>query len=167
MACTVPSGADWRAPVVADDRGRVGIMAKADVAATIGEFHDAQAALARGEVEPIQAMLAEGEDVTVANPFGGIARGPAQVAKTLAAAAANFRDGKIVGVEVVSTVVTPELAYLVEVERFRARMGGRDELADLALRATTIFRREAGAWKLVHRHADPLVSPQAPASLRP
>ncbi len=29
------------------------------------------------------------------------------------------------------------------------------------LRATTVFRREAGEWKVVHRHADPVASENA------
>ena len=54
--------------------------------------------------------------------------------------------------------VTPDLAYIVEVERFKAKVGGTEEIASGALRVTTILRREDGAWKIVHRHADPITS---------
>jgi hypothetical protein len=53
----------------------------------------------------------------------------------------------------------------VEIERFRARVGGQVEISDLALRVTCIYRREGEAWKLVHRHADPRVERQAPQSV--
>jgi hypothetical protein len=32
---------------------------------------------------------------------------------------------------------------------------------------TTIFRREDGAWRIVHRHADPITSPRTPESIVP
>jgi ketosteroid isomerase-like protein len=44
------------------------------------------------------------------------------------------------------------------VERFEAKVGGREELAQVALRVTSIFRPEDGAWKVVHRHADPITT---------
>jgi len=35
----------------------------------------------------------------------------------------------------------------------------------MVLRVTHVFRRDAGAWRLVHRHADPLVNTTAPAAV--
>lgn len=63
------------------------------------------------------------------------------------------------------TLVTPDIAYTVEIERFKAKVGGRPELSELALRVTCIYRRENDGWKLVHRHADPRVSRQPAKSV--
>ena len=35
----------------------------------------------------------------------------------------------------------------------------------MALRTNHIFRKEEGAWKLVLRHADPLIAKTAPAAV--
>ncbi len=67
--------------------------------------------------------------------------------------------------EIVAKYVTPELAYLVEVERFKARVGGREDVTPFALRATMIFRPEEGEWKVVHRHADPITTAQPAESV--
>ena len=48
------------------------------------------------------------------------------------------------------------MADAVEIERSATRMAGSSELQQLALRVTTVFRREGGQWKVVHRHADPM-----------
>jgi ketosteroid isomerase-like protein len=48
----------------------------------------------------------------------------------------------------------------VEIERAKAKIGGREESTPLALRATMIFRPEEGEWKIVHRHADPITTAQ-------
>jgi hypothetical protein len=65
------------------------------------------------------------------------------------------------------TVVAPELAYTVEIERIRTRVGGSDELTPIAIRATTVFRREDGDWKVTHRHGDPITSMRPAESVLP
>ncbi len=71
-------------------------------------------------------------------------------------AAANYRDGEVTGFESLARLVTPKLAYIVEVEHICAKIGGNAKLVDVALRATSVLRREEGVWKVVHRHADPI-----------
>lgn len=60
--------------------------------------------------------------------------------------------------------VGDDLACAVEVERFRAKVADVDALAPVALRVTSVFRREDGAWRLVHRQPtrSPLHSPRTP-----
>jgi ketosteroid isomerase-like protein len=60
---------------------------------------------------------------------------------------------------------TTDLAYIVEVERFKAKLGGREDVIPLAVRTTSILRPEDGTWKVVHRHADPITIVQAPESV--
>jgi ketosteroid isomerase-like protein len=98
--------------------------------------------------------------VTLANPFGPPARGWDEVSATLDRAAANYRDGGAVGFENVSTVITSDLAYTVEMERYQARVGGAADVTPVAARVTTVFRREDGGWKVIHRHADPITTPR-------
>jgi len=75
-------------------------------------------------------------------------------------AASNFRDGEFVGSEIVAKYVTPELTYVVQLERTKAKVGGREDIAPFDLRATMILRPEDGTWKLVHRHADQITTSQ-------
>jgi uncharacterized protein (TIGR02246 family) len=128
-----------------------------DFDAVIETYHEALRAIISGDPSGYKALYSQAEDVTLANPFGGVARGRAEIEQRLDRAAANFRDGEVVGFETITRLVTPELAYLLEVERSKAKVGGSDELTRTDIRVTTLFRPEAGAWKVVHRHADPAV----------
>ena len=119
----------------------------------------------KGNPEPMQMMFSHREDATLANPFGGIAHGGEEVAQRLVRAASNFTDAEEVSFEIVEKYITPELACVVWVERTRAKVGGREDFAPIALRVTTTFRPEEGTWKVVHRHADPLTTPQSAESL--
>jgi ketosteroid isomerase-like protein len=60
---------------------------------------------------------------------------------------------------------TADLAYILEIERFEAKVGGSEEVTPVALRVTSIFRREGDTWKLVHRHADPITTLRAAESV--
>src|SRR5215207_11550469 len=106
----------------------------ADLDAALERYHLAAAEFIRGNCEPYKAMFSQRDDVTLANPFGPATRGWRQVAATMERAASLYADGEVLGFENVATYATPDLAYVVEVERFRARIGGRQEVGDVALR---------------------------------
>ena len=140
-------------------------MAASEFDQLIEQQHLAVDAFTKGDDKPLAAIWSRADDVTLGNPFGPFVRGFAHVAETMEAAAANYRDGEASGFELVSKHVTEDLAYLVEVERLNAKMGGREDLTAVSLRCTSIFRLEDGNWRLVHRHADPITTAQPAESI--
>ena len=133
----------------------------------IDEYHRGMDEFMRGSCEGVKPLFSKADDVTLANPFGPVVKGWDRVVDAMERAAQNYREGEAIGFDNVSAVVTAELAYLVEVERLRAKVGGREEASDLALRVTTILRLEQGTWKIVHRHADPITTTRPPESVLP
>jgi ketosteroid isomerase-like protein len=131
----------------------------------IEQFQRAIQEFVKGNPKPAQELFSHREDVTLANPFGPPVRGWEQVAQTQERAAARYRDGEITAFEMVAKHVTPELAYIVWIERKNAKVGGRDVITPFDLRVTMIFRPEDGTWKVVHRHADPITTPQPTESV--
>jgi ketosteroid isomerase-like protein len=124
----------------------------------VGEF-------VKGNSEPMKLVWSSHrDDITLGNPFGPFVRGWTQVVAAMDRAASFYKDGVALGFETVSRYETPELAYTVEIERYKASIGGK-EPTEVALRCTSIFRRENGGWKLLHRHADPITTPRSGESL--
>jgi ketosteroid isomerase-like protein len=124
----------------------------------VERHHAALGEIIRGNPEGFKAMYSRGDDVTLANPFGPPARGWAQVSDTLDRAAANYTWGEVLVCESVAKIVTPALAYTVELEKLTAQLAGMQETRPVSLRCTTVFRPEDGEWRIVHRHADPITS---------
>lgn len=133
-------------------------MAAPDFDQAVEQYHLALSELMTGNTEPMQKLFSHQDGVCLANPFGPVVRGWKQVVETMERAASHYRDGGAKTFENIVTYVTPELAFIVEVERAKARVGGRQDITSIALRVTTIFRPEDGAWKVIHRHADPITS---------
>ena len=98
-------------------------------------------------------------------PDGPPVRGWDEVTEVVEHAASLRRDGKATGYEVVAKYVTGELAYVVQIERAESKVGDGEEISPYVLRATNIFRLEDDEWKLVHRHADPITTPQPAESV--
>jgi ketosteroid isomerase-like protein len=119
----------------------------------------------KGNPEPVQKLFSHREDASLANPYGPPVRGWDQVARTTEHAASLRRDGRARGFEIVAKHVTAELAYVVQIEHLESKVGGREEITPYALRATLIFRPEDATWKVVHRHADPITTPQPAESV--
>jgi ketosteroid isomerase-like protein len=130
-------------------------------------YHRGMDEFMRGSCEGVKPLFSKSDDVTLGNPFGPVAKGWDRVAEAMERAAENYRDGSATGFDNISTVVTSELSYLVEVERLRAKVGGRTEASELALRVTTILRLEQGNWRIVHRHADPITTARPAESVLP
>jgi ketosteroid isomerase-like protein len=96
--------------------------------------------------------------------WGAYERGWAEVGPRYDWAAARFKpSGATVQVEVLSQVHSGDLAYTVAIERSTALVVGQEQPRPLQLRVTHVFRKEDGTWKLLHRHADPLIDKTAPA----
>jgi ketosteroid isomerase-like protein len=57
------------------------------------------------------------------------------------------------------------MGYTIEIETLRGFVGHATERETIALRVTSVFRIEDGAWRLVHRHADPRATVVAPESI--
>jgi ketosteroid isomerase-like protein len=129
-----------------------------DAGVVIERCHLAMAAFVRGDAEPVLQLFSRDDDVTLGNPFGPFVRGWGPVAEKATTAATHYRDGQVVGFERVESYEDRDLACFVEVERYRARIGASDELADVALRVTTVVRREGDTWRIVSRHADPIAA---------
>jgi ketosteroid isomerase-like protein len=136
-----------------------------DVGELIEQFHLASDEFLKGNPEPVNKLWSRREDVTLANPYGPPVRGWDEVAKVTEHAASQVRDGELVSVEIVAKHVTAELAYVVEIEHPEAKIGGSEDITPFALRVTMIFRPEDGGWKIVHRHADPITTPQPAESV--
>jgi ketosteroid isomerase-like protein len=148
-------------PTKATQQGKGGLDA------VIEQSHLALGDFVKGNPEPMKLVWSSHrDDVTLGNPFGPFAHGWTQVVATMERAAAKHKDGEALGFETISRYETSDLAYTVEIERYRARIAGK-EPADVALRCTSIFRREDGAWKLVHRHADPITTVRLGESIIP
>jgi len=111
-------------------------------------------------------MFSERNDVSLANPLGPAVRGHKKVVETAERAASNYRDGEPIHFENLVKVVTPDLAFVVENERSKVKVSGRPDFSAVALRVTAIFRPEEGVWKIVHRHADTIVTNRPAESLR-
>jgi ketosteroid isomerase-like protein len=138
-----------------------------DVDELIEQYRLAQNEFLKGNPEPVKKLFSRREDVTLANPYGPPVRGWKKVAQTVEHASSLRRDGALVAVETIAKYVTPELAYVVGIERAEAKIGGREDMTPYAVRATMIFRPEDGVWKIVHRHADPITTAQSAESVIP
>ena len=136
-----------------------------DLAAAVDESHAALAEFVKGNPEPLKRMYSQRDDVSLGNPFGPFQRGWKDCTEWMARTATVYSEGRAIAFDTVATHMTSDLACLVEVERYAAKVGRGTEPSAVTLRVTTIFRPEDGTWKIVHRHSDPIAHAQPPESV--
>jgi ketosteroid isomerase-like protein len=136
-----------------------------DLAQVIEQYHQALGAFIKGDPEPVKRLFSRRDNVTLANPFGPPVVGRDQVEAALERAASQLRDGEGLRFERISDFATADLAYVLHFERSRMRVAGAQEAGPVSLRVTTIFGRDEGEWKIVHRQADPITGPRPPESI--
>jgi ketosteroid isomerase-like protein len=118
---------------------------------TTTEEYAAEVAIHNGDVAPRLAIWSRDEPVTL---LGAVytATGWPDVSSAFRRVAASFRDCIAYEREVVAAGVSGDLAYTVAYERSTGTMRGEPNTH--TLRVTHVYRREDGAWRVVHRHAD-------------
>lgn len=124
----------------------------------VDQYHDGNRAFVRGDGETVGRCYSQADDVVLCSPLRPFAVGSRDVVDELREAASHFADGTC-EFERVSAVTSPEMAYIIEVERFTGKLDGTQ--ATVVLRVTTVFRLEDSRWMVVHRHADPILTRSA------
>ena len=132
-------------------------MPLSPVAELVRRSADANAALMRGDVDRYRALVPIARDFTLMSPFGGTpTHGADMTSERWEAMRRFFRNGTLEQ-EVIQTYATADMVVLAVVERARVEVGGLPA-QDWSLRVTLVYRRDEAEWRLVHRHADPLVA---------
>lgn len=113
----------------------------------------AEKALHDGDVEPRLALWTRGTPVTL---LGAklTATGWDEIEPSFREVASWFSGSESYEFEVVAAGASADLAYTVGYERNVVIANG--ERREYELRATHVYRREDGQWRIVHRHADPV-----------
>ncbi len=137
-----------------------GSISAAELDRVIEKYRLALGDFVKGNPEPMKLLFSIQEDITLANPFGGMRHGRQQVVEGLESSASFFEDGEAPGFQTISKHVTNNLASIIVVENYRTKVVGRQYYAPISLRVTSLLRLEDGLWKVIHRHADPLVTAQ-------
>jgi ketosteroid isomerase-like protein len=131
------------------------------------QWEEAQSHFINGDPTLWKQHSSHGDDATVLGAFGGYEKGWNEVGPRYDWASSQFKAGGArIKVEYLNTGVSGDLAFTVAIERQEeVRLGNQENPAPRALRVTQVFRKENGAWKLLHRHADPLVEKKAPSAV--
>lgn len=138
----------------------------ASLRAFLSQWEQAQSRFINGDPALWKQNASHGADATILGAFGGHEKGWNEVGPRLDWASSHFKESRArQQIEYLNTGASGDLAFTVSIERQHARMSGQDTLTPRALRVTQVFRKEQGAWKLLHRHADPLLERRAPATV--
>jgi len=114
----------------------------------------AQSELQQGRPGAYEALWSHEQDVTLAGGFGGaFEQGWEPVSRRLEWASAQFQDGRN-EIHRLAFASGGDIGYLVQTEHLVFHTPGQAATVERNYRVTMLFRREGGAWRIFHRHAD-------------
>ena len=117
-------------------------------------LYAAELALHNGDEEPRRALWSRNEPVSVLGAWRN-AYGQEQVTDLFAELARSFSDCNSFAFELQAYDVAGDMAYTAGLEHTSASVNG--EPRTYTLRATQVYRHEAGQWKVAHRHGDTVI----------
>lgn len=124
---------------------------QAEVRQAAGQFYAALNVLFTGDVAPMLAVWSHADDVTYMGPLGGLLVGWVAVRASWEGQA-NSKLGGRVKPEALRVIATESMGITVGYERGTNNVNGKPVRVDI--RATNIFRREDGRWKMIGHHTD-------------
>ena len=116
----------------------------------------AAAALAyvQGDGAPVDELSTENQPASFFGPGGGVVEGAAAMRKAFADGAKSFEPVGESQLDIIASAADEHLAFWTGIQRATVKFRGAEMQTPMNLRITEMFRREAGEWKLTHRHAD-------------
>ena len=114
-------------------------------------LYEAELALHNGDAAPRRALWSRNEPVSVLGAWRN-ARGQDELDELFISLGRSFSDCSSYEFELLSYDVVGDMAYTAGLEHTSASVDG--EPRTYTLRATQVYRREDGEWKVVHRHGD-------------
>jgi ketosteroid isomerase-like protein len=128
-----------------------------DLDRLIRDAREAAVAYIRGEIRRSLDLVPHASDYSLMPPYGGdTMHGYNPTLEQIQTTTEYFAGPGEAEFDIEATYTSGALAVLVGVERQHGVVGGYPE-QDWSLRVTLVFRFEEGIWRMVHRHADPLV----------
>ena len=114
-------------------------------------LYDAELALHNGDAAPRRAIWSRNEPVSVLGAWRN-AHGQQELDELFASLGRSFSDCTSYSFELQVNDVVGDMAYTAGLEHTSASVDGQPRT--YTLRATQVYRREGGEWKVAHRHAD-------------
>ena len=116
-----------------------------------GALYEAELALHNGDANPRRALWSQNEPVSVLGAWRN-ANGQREVSELFTALANSFSECSSFAIEIEAYDLAGDMAYTAGFEHTTVSVDG--EPRTYTLRATQVYRREAGQWKVAHRHGD-------------
>ncbi|WP_109508352.1 nuclear transport factor 2 family protein [Nocardioides speluncae] len=116
-----------------------------------GALYDAEFALHNGDAAPRRALWSRNEPVSVLGAWRN-AHGQQEIDELFISLGASFSDCTSYTFDLQAFDVVGDMAYTAGLEHTSASVDGQPRT--YTLRATQVYRREAGQWRVAHRHGD-------------
>lgn len=117
-------------------------------------LYEAELALHNGDAALRRALWSRNEPVSVLGAWRN-AHGQSELDELFTSLAASFSDCTSFAFELQASDVIGDMAYTAGFEHTSASVNG--EPRTYTLRATQVYRREDGVWKVAHRHGDTVI----------
>jgi ketosteroid isomerase-like protein len=114
-------------------------------------LHNAEVALHNGDANPRRPIWSRNEPVSILGAWRN-AYGQQELEEAFGFLERSFSDCTSYVFELQACDVVGDAAYTAGLERTSASVDGQPRT--YTLRATQVYRREGGEWKVAHRHAD-------------
>jgi ketosteroid isomerase-like protein len=124
-------------------------------------LHDAEVALHNGDANPRRAIWTRNEPVSILGAWRN-AYGQQELEEVFGFLEKSFSDCTSYSFDLQAYDVVGDVAYTAGLEHTSALVNGEPRM--YTLRATQVYRREDGEWKVAHRHADTVTEQGIPES---
>jgi ketosteroid isomerase-like protein len=114
-------------------------------------LYEAELALHNGDPAPRRALWSRNEPVSVLGAWRN-ANGQQEIDELFSALGRTFSDCTSYAFDLQAYDVVGDMAYTAGLERTSVSTDGQP--GTYTLRATQVYRRESGEWRVVHRHGD-------------